>query len=199
MKIVVFNGKGGVGKSTIAANLAVISGAPLLDADPQATCCYWGDRRGMVTPEVTDVSLGRVSVRLRGLEKAIVDLPGASVPGIQDALSSADMILVPVTYDQATLDALPATLEMVRHVSRPTGMLINRFHPRAHIETILTSLAPLQICICPTAVRERTSHRDWWSQGKVAADFPDTEAGQDILKVWQWLEKQGNGKKTIDT
>jgi len=45
LKIVVFNGKGGVGKSTIAANLAVISGASLLDADPQATCCYWGDRR----------------------------------------------------------------------------------------------------------------------------------------------------------
>lgn len=198
LKIVVFNGKGGVGKSTIAANLSVISGAPLLDADPQATCCYWSDRREGEIPEVVDVSLGRVAVRLRALEKAIVDLPGASVPGVQDALSAADVILIPVTYDQATLDALPATLELVRHVRRPMGMLLNRLHPRAHAEGILNSLTPLNVPICLIPVRERASHRDWWSQGKVAADFPDTEAGRDIVQVWQWLEEQGDDKKIID-
>lgn len=197
MKIVVFNSKGGVGKSTIAANLAVISGSPLLDADPQATCCYWGDRRKAEVPEVVDVSLGRVGIRLRALEKGIVDLPGAAVPGVQDALSAADVILIPITYDQATLDALPATLELVRHVSCPMGMLINRFHPRAHIEAILALLAPLNVAICSTPIRERASHRDWWSQGKVAADFPDTDAGRDIVQVWQWLEKQNDDKRII--
>ncbi|MGA1623576.1 MAG: ParA family protein [Synechocystis sp.] len=199
MKIVVFNGKGGVGKSTIAANLAVISGSPLLDADPQATCCYWSDRRKSEVPDVVDVSLGRVAVRLRGLEKGIVDLPGASVPGVQDGLSAADVIVIPVIYDQATLDALPATLELVRHVRRPMAILLNRLHPRAHTEGIFTSLAPLNIPICLTPVRERASHRDLWSQGKVAADFSDTEAGRDILQVWQWLQEQINGKKIIDS
>lgn len=199
MKIVVFNGKGGVGKSTIAANLAVVSNSPLLDADPQATCCYWADRRKIEHPEVIDVSLGRVAIRLRALEKGIVDLPGASVPGIQDALSAADVILIPITYDQATLDALPATLELVRHVGRPMGMLLNRLHPRAHVDSILASLSPLNIPMCLIPIRERASHRDWWSKGEVAADFLDSEAGQDILQVWQWLQKQSNVEKTINS
>lgn len=197
MKIVVFNGKGGVGKSTIAANLAVISASPLLDADPQATCCYWADRRGPDNPEVVDVSLGRVAIRLKALKKAIVDLPGASVSGVHDALSVADVVLVPVVYDQATLDALPATLELVRNAHRPTAMLLNRLHPRAHTDGIITSLAPLNVPICLTPVRERASHRDWWSQGQVAADFPNTDAGGDIVQIWQWLQVQCDVKKTI--
>ena len=66
MKVVVFNGKGGIGKSTITANLAVISGSQLLDADPQATCCYWGDRRDNHNPDIVDIFLGRVGIRLPG-------------------------------------------------------------------------------------------------------------------------------------
>lgn len=188
MKIVVFNGKGGVGKSTIAANLAVISGAPLLDADPQATCCYWGDRRKAEVPEIVDVSLGRVGIRLRALEKAIVDLPGASVPGVQDALSAADLILIPITYDQATLDALPATLELARYARHPIGILINRLHPRVNMMNMVEFLMTLRVPTCLTPIRERASHRDWWSQGKVAADFLGTEARRDILDVWRWLQ-----------
>ncbi|MEB3309529.1 MAG: ParA family protein [Snowella sp.] len=191
MKVVIFNGKGGVGKSTIAANLATISNSVLLDADPQATCCYWRDRRNFDCPEVTDVSLGRVAIRLRSLKTAIVDLPGASVPGVQDALSAAQLILIPVSYDQATLDALPATLELVRSVQRPMSILLNRLHPRTNIDNILASLAPLNVPICSSAIRERANHRDWWANGEVAADHLDTDAGQDISLVWQWImEKQ---------
>ena len=193
MKIVIFNGKGGVGKSTIAANLAILSGGELLDADPQATCCYWKDRREIDTPKVTDVSLGRVSMRLRSLSTAVVDLPGASVPGLQEALLAAQIILVPLTYDQASLDALPATLELVRSTQRPASILLNRLHPRASFESILTALTPLSFPICPFPIRERVGHRDWWSSGEVAADHLNSDPGLEIKTVWQWLNEMSYG------
>jgi chromosome partitioning protein len=187
MKIAIFNGKGGVGKSLIAANLATLSSAELLDADPQATCCYWKDRRKLDIPNVIDVSLGRVAVRLQTIQSAVVDLPGASVPGIQEALKAAQVIVVPITYDQASLDALPATLELVRSVNRPSSLLVNRLHPRASFEGIVSSLSPLKMTICPVPLRERVIHRDWWSNGEVAVDFPDSESGLEVKNAWQWL------------
>ena len=193
MRIIVFNSKGGVGKSTIAANLAVISGSVLLDADPQATCCYWRDRRQAESPEVIDVSLGRVAIRLRTLEKVIVDLPGASVPGVPEALSLAQRIIVPVSYDQATLDALPATLELVRHAQRPLLIVLNRVHPRTHVENILAGLASLNVPLCSVAMRERANHRDWWANGEVAADHLTSDAGQDISRIWQWITEKPHG------
>jgi chromosome partitioning protein len=193
MRIAIFNGKGGVGKSTIAANLAALSVAELLDADPQATCCYWKDRRKSAAPNVTDVSLGRVAIRLQAHPSAVVDLPGASVPGIQEALRAAHIIIVPVTYDQASLDALPATLELVRSVDRPSILLINRLHPRTSFEGIRTALSPLKMPICPVPIRERVIHRDWWTTGEVAADYPDSESGQEIKTAWQWLSELEHG------
>jgi chromosome partitioning protein len=193
MRIVVFNGKGGVGKSTIAANLAILSGGELLDADPQATCCYWKDRREIDLPQVTDVSLGRVAIRLHSTQTAVVDLPGASVPGIQEALKAAHIVVVPVNYDQASLDALPATLELVRGIDRPSILLINRLHPRTSLEGIVTALSPLKLPICPVSLRERVSHRDWWSKGEVAADHLDSEPGSEINSVWKWLLEIAHG------
>lgn len=193
MKIVIFNGKGGVGKSTIAANLATLAHAELLDADPQATCCYWKDRRESASPKVIDVSLGRVAIRLQSTQTAVVDLPGASVPGIQEALKAADVIVVPVTYDQASLDALPATIELVRGISKPSSLLINRLHPRTAFDGIVTALSPLKLPICPIALRERVSHRDWWSNGEVAADHLNSEPGAEIKIVWQWISELHHG------
>lgn len=193
MRLIIFSGKGGVGKSTIAANLATISKGELLDADPQATCCYWKDRRDKKNPLVTDVSLGRVSIRMQKLENAVVDLPGAAVPGVQEALSAANFILIPTTYDQASLDAIQPTLELVRTTSRPGCILVNRLHPRTSMEAIISTLAPLDFPICPYPIRERVNHRDLWASGNVAVDHSKSTAAKEIKLAWKWLLKQSHG------
>ncbi|NJL70019.1 MAG: ParA family protein [Microcoleus sp. SM1_3_4] len=193
MKIAVFNGKGGVGKSTIAANLAVLANCTLLDADPQATCCYWHDRRKTKQPEVLDVSLGRVGVRIQGLDRVVVDLPGATVPGIQEALKAVDTIVIPVTYDQACIDALPVTLELIHSCNRRSVIVLNRIHPRTTIELISETFTKLESTICPHPLRERVGHRDWWAKGEVAADHLREVANQEVKSIWQWLQNFAPG------
>jgi chromosome partitioning protein len=194
MRTVVYNGKGGVGKSTFAANLATLSNVELFDADPQATCCYWKDRRVLVSPDVIDVSLGRVAMRLKANQSVVVDLPGAAVSGIQESLKAAQVIVIPITYDQACLDAIPATLELVKSVNVAHILLINRLHPKASVEAVIESLKEtlesmnLQTPICPYPLRDRVVHRDLWAKGEVASDFPNSEAGTEVKNIWKWLE-----------
>ena len=58
-RILVINGKGGCGKTTIATNLAVAYASAghvvaLMDNDPQASSSYWAEQRD---PELPDVHL----------------------------------------------------------------------------------------------------------------------------------------------
>ncbi len=190
MIIAIFNSKGGVGKSTIAVNLATLFKAHLFDCDPQATCCYWSDRRSKKNPEVSDVNLGRIISRIKGKENIIIDLPGGAVPGIQGALGVADYILIPITVDQFTIDALEATRDLVFASQKPYSLLINKLDPRA-------SFAPLQAAfeeqgyeVCPKPFSNIKANEGWATEGLCAADNASTRSGKEIKAIWRWLQKE---------
>jgi len=93
MKILaVISQKGGAGKTTLATALAVAAQqdgreVALLDLDPQASACFWGDRRkanngGIEAPPVRDVNWNRLRFALEqigGAGKAtgliVIDCP----------------------------------------------------------------------------------------------------------------------------
>jgi chromosome partitioning protein len=186
--IAIFSGKGGVGKSTLAANLAVLSGSTLIDADPQATCCFWGDRREG-PPSVLTIPLARVPSQLRSLPGgAVIDTPGVLSGGATEALQVVNLIVIPVVLDQYNLDVLPQTLGLASTVDTPTVLVINRLHPRASIEEAITLLEETSLPVCPRPVRERVQHRGYWAEGRVAADENEA-AGDEIRAVWSWLEE----------
>lgn len=75
--------KGGTGKTTLALSLAVAAGqrgavAVVIDLDPQATACNWGDRRQDETPVIVDAQPARLQQALErakvgGVDIAIID------------------------------------------------------------------------------------------------------------------------------
>ena len=103
-KLAIFSGKGGVGKSTVSAIIAVTAGdSVLIDCDPQASLSHWGDLRES-RPEVISLPPTRLKSKLPKLDHQyiIVDTPGALVSGTIDALKLMDLIVVVTPVDTST-------------------------------------------------------------------------------------------------
>jgi chromosome partitioning protein len=102
--IVVANPKGGVGKSTLATNLAGYFAAngewvALADLDKQQSAHSWLDLRPDTLPRIEEwkMNVDAPSKPPKGLEKAVVDTP-AGIHGnrLAVALGLADKVIVPL-------------------------------------------------------------------------------------------------------
>lgn len=133
MLIVVAAEKGGVGKTTIATNLAGTRAARghsvmLVDTDvEERTGRYaysWGQRRREDYPDVPDVSLsmlrGDVSRDLwnhrANYDTLIVDVPAGNGEEMRVSCLVADVIVIPVRIGQYDTDSLSTMVKLVRDV-----------------------------------------------------------------------------------
>jgi chromosome partitioning protein len=148
-KILISGGiKGGIGKSTLAANLAVLAARAgqevlLVDADPQETTGTWAaarsDQTGNLAP-VTTVSIVGKQIRdeLRRLSDkyalVIVDAGARDTSTQRAALSVANLVLLPFPPrgpDLWTLDAVAQTVSDVRTINEGlrAAAFVNRADP----------------------------------------------------------------------
>ena len=122
--IAVVNLKGGVGKSTIAVNLACeLAGRQsvvVVDADSQATAAHWAQRgdlpaRVEALPLDAESRVGPWVERVLTLQAdhIVIDCPPRVGPATLAATGIADMVLVPVTPSCADLVATDSALALV--------------------------------------------------------------------------------------
>lgn len=126
MIIVIGSNKGGVGKTTLATNLAVafairMDKAVLVDADPQGSGLYWGSARQQKqhTPLVHVVQrrgnlVDALKVLSRQNQVVIVDVPGRNSPELISAMSVADVVISPHACSQLDLETLQELEDQVR-------------------------------------------------------------------------------------
>jgi len=130
--------KGGSGKTTIAANLAVAflrggSSVALLDTDPQGSLGRWfmarrdngDDTLGFSTASAWGVSYECDKLK-RSFDYVLIDTPPKVGADLRPALREANLVLVPVAASQVDVWATESVLDLARRERREALIVVNR-------------------------------------------------------------------------
>ena len=196
--IAIVSRKGGVGKSTICANLAVLAvNSTVLDCDDQATLADWSDRRSQLYPQVISIAAKRAAAYLQttNTEWNFIDTPGTLDAGVIEVMKASDFVLVVLRYGQFELDSVSTTLSAIQVTGKPAVIVLNHLHPNAKATELIQELeaAGLGIPIVPIAVRFRSDFQNAAVQGMGVTEFSkSSKAAQEITQLWQWLQEAIN-------
>jgi chromosome partitioning protein len=163
--ITVAQQKGGVGKSTLAAHLAVAFAqmgysTMLFDTDPQGTTSHWRAQRkkddiGLIATSgwrlTRDLSMAR-----EANDVIIIDTPPHAEMDIKVSTRAADVVLVPLQPSPADMWAVKETINTITGESRNAMVVLNRVVFRANITTeCKEKLKQMDIPVCETEIGNR--------------------------------------------
>jgi chromosome partitioning protein len=173
--------KGGAGKTTLAAQLAVAwarSGArvAVLDIDPQGSLTGWAglrrSRLGQATIGFEFATLPGwraeqwIGDHARDADFVIIDSPPQVETEARIAVRSAGLVLIPVQPSPLDLWATEATLTMARDERRPALAVLNRVPPRSSaIERVAADLVKLGVTVAAGRVGNRVALVQAMAQG----------------------------------
>ena len=223
MKILaIISQKGGAGKTTIATALAVAAQqdrkqVALFDLDPQASACFWGDRRkgnngGAEAPPVRDVNWNRLrfaldQMREGGADLVVIDCPPQQRDIAHEAIQFADMVLIPTRPEVIDLHATAETIRTVHQQGKRAHVVLSACPisgPEVE-ETESWITGSMQADLVPARIHQRKSYSRAMAAGLTAQEFePDGKAAAEIKQLYMFtcrelfgVQKNGKAKTAI--
>ncbi|WP_346290203.1 ParA family protein [Sphaerothrix gracilis] len=186
--LAIINGKGGVGKTTTAVNLAAIfaerMSVLLVDADPQGSATWWFERGETqlgfdCTQEISPALLSQLR-EVPDYELIVVDTPPAlSSEALQAVIPTADYLLLPTPPAPMDLTALITT---VKEAVMPTGIshrvLLTKVDTRSlgEAQEAQNTLMELNIPACQTVIRAYKAHERAALEGRAITQWRGRQA-----------------------
>ncbi len=215
-RILVVNGKGGCGKTTIATNLAVAyacqgTHVALLDNDPQASSTHWASLRDTSLPTVEVVAKHErpnmyqtqtFHHRLpQDTEVVIVDgHSNARGRDLESLLRQTDVILVPMLPSSIDIRAGGhfitelLTHRIYRAAPRPVGVIANRIQPNTEThDKLMHFLGCLDVPVV-AQFRDSPVYTDAAESGMGVVDMREVRAARKETAQWKrlitWIDAQ---------
>lgn len=194
--IVITSQKGGSGKTTLAAHLAVeaerAGDAPawLIDTDKQGTLSLWHDRREATSPQRADVSFARLAEGLKALDErgaafCFIDTPPTISDQTAGVLGLADLVLIPVRPSPADLWAVSETVGLVREAGKPLLFVITQAKAQASITAQTIAALSEHGRVAQAFIADRVPYAVAMTGGRTAPELgPKTAAADEVAALW---------------
>lgn len=195
MILAIASTKGGVGKTTISIELAMMAvgyghRVLLLDADPQGSTTAWAQTIGHdgLTVRSCPDGVRALHQLIAGYDAVIIDTAGAIIPIVTMVVRAADSVLIPIGPSPLDIWATKSILNLCTSVGTPAGIVI----ARAQVGTTLAreskaAAGALGTPIVDTRIGQRTGH----VQSIMAGELPDGVALEEITDLYHELSDAG--------
>jgi chromosome partitioning protein len=192
--------KGGSGKSTTAASIAVAaieSGRRVfvLELDRQGTLSDWIDSRQVETgPDFERVDAAVLDKAIStladsGYDLVVIDTPGIDSPAANAAMRVADLCLIPCRPTATDLRGCLPTVQSMMRLGKPFAFVLAQCPPRSpRVDETRAGLAALGLIAEPPIV-SRTDHQDAMAAGQGVTEF-NAAAATEIRALWSWIERK---------
>jgi len=181
--ITVAQQKGGAGKTTVAAHIAVAlsqkgNRVAVIDIDPQGSLSCWHKIReekfgegytGLTFNALTGWRVGSEVARLRKSQDfIIIDSPPHTETEARAAIRAADLIIVPVQPSPTDLWATKATLELAKIEKIPVRVVLNRVSANSKLASIIANQLPE---LAETTIGNRVLFASSLMEGRTATEL----------------------------
>lgn len=202
--------KGGAGKTTLAASLAVAAAESgenviALDLDPQASLAAWGEDRTAEQPAIDTIDsekLGRLPAILSALAKsgytlAILDCPGIASTATNTAIRAADLCLVPARPTRIDIRATKPTVQALMSLKCPYAFVLNQCPPTPRSSRASEAAAGLSMLgvLAEPMVSTRADYQDAVAAGQGVTEYaPQGKAAEEARQLWAWVNRRMKAK-----
>lgn len=198
--IAIISQKGGSGKTTIAAHLAVCAelngqNTVILDLDPQGSTAEWKASRSADTPDVLATQPEQLAALLQqagelGTDLVIVDTAPHSNRAAATAAQFADLVLIPCRPSVLDINAIQSTLDILKLTKTDIAIVLNAIPTHGGREQEARDALNAFALVAPVALYNRVAYFDAMNDGRSVEEYePRGKAAEEIRALYKWIMK----------
>lgn len=197
--IVVASQKGGAGKTTITAHLAVAAGLSgvdkvlVMDMDEQGSLTEWWNAREAEMPYLTQTELSNLPEKIKELQKAdfellFIDTPPKVTEEISQVVNVADLVIVPVRPSPHDLRAVGATVDIIKERKKTFFFALTQAKSNANLTTQAMAVLSNFGAVAPAIIGDRVEYAASMTDGRTVCETdPKSKSSAEINNLYNFV------------
>lgn len=187
--LVLASQKGGAGKTTLAAHLAVeavkqgVASVCVTDTDPQGNLASWWNKR-----QAQDIAyatiLQHAQMRKSGIALCIVDTPGIIDSNIHAVITLADFVLIPAAPSALDLESVNQTAGIIEQAGKPFAFVVSRADMRTSLPAEMRNVLASAYPVAPVIITHQPSKYVRPMNDGLTGDSPQ------IAELWKYVNEE---------